>query len=239
MEYRIAICDDNFEYLKDIERYLIRIDKKDCKYDYFSSGEDLLKMYKNNAYIYDAIFLDMEMQELNGIDTANFIRKNDKHVVIVFVTNHTKYMQKSFECSPFRFLVKPISFIDFKKIFDDVLIKLREERKTFVFSENRELVRLFYEDILFFENQSHWIIINTIDKQYKIYRTFFELHSEIDNNIFFKVHRSYIINLNYLYRISENEIYLYNYDKPIPLSRNCIKELVEGLMIIKERKFLL
>ena len=82
----IAICDDNQEYINILEKYILDKNEPEVSCDAFYSGEELVKMYNMGEGNYDVIFLDMEMNILNGIETANIIRKMDKHVIIVFVT---------------------------------------------------------------------------------------------------------------------------------------------------------
>ena len=129
---RIAICDDDNFCIENMEQYLNGIDAVDFEYDIFYNGETLLKTYYEKGHIYDAIFLDMEMGQdrLNGINIANMIRNLDKQVIIVFITNHTKYVLDSFVCSPFRFLVKPVDFKTFKNVFFKILEKLDEDKAT-------------------------------------------------------------------------------------------------------------
>ena len=93
----IAICDDNNDYINTLENYIDDLKVKNLEHDVFYSGEELLNEYKNNEANYDAIFMDMEIGELDGIETANLIRQFDRNVIIVFVTSHKKYMQRSFE----------------------------------------------------------------------------------------------------------------------------------------------
>ena len=102
-----------------------------------------MSKYENQEADYDAIFLDMEMGKLGGIETANKIRETDKYVIIVFVTSHTKYMKECFQCEPFRFLIKPINTDEINKVIKEIAIRLSQERKTFVFSEKRNIIRLF------------------------------------------------------------------------------------------------
>lgn len=176
----IALCDDNKEYIAVLEKYILDKGFSDMTCDVFYSGEELVQVYTKGGGNYDVIFLDMEMGELNGIETANIIRKMDKHVIIVFVTSHTKYMQNCFGCSPFRFLVKPVSNEDFDRVFSDIEKKISEEQTTFIFTENRSKIRLFCEDIIYFECQAHYIYIHTKDKIHKICKTM----SELCNSIF-------------------------------------------------------
>lgn len=235
----IAICDDSIDYIGILEKYFDKMKRFDLCYDTFLSGEDLLAAYKNNGAVYDAIFLDMEMGGIDGIETANIIRSIDKRVIIVFITSYTKYMKRSFECLPFRFLVKPVSFEDMEKVMCAVYRRLSEEKSTFVFYENRNKVRLFCENILYFECQSHWILIHEKDNIYKICRSMSDLYDQIDQSVFCRVHNSYIINFNYVKRIYENTIELYDTDKIIPVSRTYKKDFTRGFIRFKERRYLI
>lgn len=236
---KIAICDDNTEYIGILEDYFFKLDINANELDAFESGEDLIKMYTLSDSLYDIIFLDMEMSGINGIETANIIRKYDKHVIIVFVTSHTQYMQKSFECNPFRFLVKPLSFDDIKHVMDEAALKLSEERKTFVFSVNRNKIRLFCEDIILFENRSHWVYVRTKDEEYKIFCSVKQLFENIDNKIFSRVQRSYIVNLAYVKEISADRVTLYNYNDSISVGKKYYNSFIHDFMCFKERKYMI
>ena len=236
---RIAICDDNAEYIVSFEEYISLLKIPNLQYDTFLSGEELVAAHKAEHSGYDAIFLDMEMKGLNGIDTANQIRAWDKHVVIVFVTNHTKYMQQSFECQPFRFLIKPMSFDQFKTVFSEVSKKIGQERTTFVFSEKRKTIRLFCEDILYFESQGHWTILHHKDGTYKICKPISYIYEEIDKTLFSKTHKSFIVNLGHIKEIHERDMILYNGDVSVPISRTYKKDLMSDFMNFKERKYLI
>ncbi len=236
----IAICDDSTHYINTMEGFLEKLNTDNLEYDVYMSGEELVSAYESNGASYDVIFLDMEMGELDGIDTANRIRQIDKYVIIIFVTSHTKYMQRSFECTPFRFLIKPIKFDDFTKVYGEIQIKLKDKTETVVFSENRNRIRLFCDDILFFESQAHQILIYTKDgKIHKIRKTITELMEILDGNMFFRVHRAFVVNLAQIYQILENDVLMRGLDKPIPLSRTYKKELTDKFLNFKERKYLL
>lgn len=235
----IAICDDNQQYINQTEEFFSKVGDKNINHDAFYSGEELIQSYENGFGDYDVIFLDMEMGGLTGIETANIIRKRDKHVIIVFVTSHTKYMQECFECSPFRFLIKPVAEQDMLKVYNDIRKKLSEERTTFVFTENRNKIRLFCEDIIYFECQAHYIYIHTKDAIHKINKTMAELIESIDANTFIQVHKSFVVNLNHIREIKESEVVLYNADKIIPISRSYKKQVSIGFINFKERKYMI
>lgn len=68
---RIAICDDDINCVNLIEEYIKECGNTDAECDAFPGGEELVRAYRDNAERYDVIFLDMEMDRLNGIETAN------------------------------------------------------------------------------------------------------------------------------------------------------------------------
>lgn len=238
-DLNIAICDDNNEQINIMESYIDSRNDETLNCDAYYSGEELVGAYNSGYGNYDVIFLDMEMNKLTGIQTANLIRKMDKYVIIVFVTSHTKYMQECFECLPFRFLVKPVAKEELDKVFDAIIDKLSEERSTLVFSENRNKIRIFCDDIVYFECQAHYIQINTKSGTHKICKTMSELMENINQNMFLQVHKSFVVNLNQVREIRESEIILYDADKAIPISRSFKKQVSTAFINFKERKYLI
>ena len=234
---RIAICDDNINHINIIENYIHDLRKTSIECDAYQSGEELIRSFRDGEEQYDVIFLDMEMEQLNGIETANYIREIDEHVIIVFVTSHTEYMRDSFKCAPFRFLVKPVDVEEFKTVFYDISKKLSKQRKVFAFTENKAKIRLYCDDIIYCVSQDHWIWIHTKDKVYKICKSLTELHGQLDKEMFCRVHKSYIINFLYIKSIKDNDAELYHCDKTIAISRSYKKEVLEEYTNFLERDF--
>lgn len=231
----IAICDDNIEHISILENYLFEISNIKIECDAYQSGESLVNAYKNNIERYDVVFLDMEMKNLNGIETANLIQEFDEHIIIVFVTSHSEYMKESFQCQPFRFVEKPLDYEELKKVFYDIYKKLSKKRKIFSFMENKTKVRLYCDDIIYCESQAHWVWIYTKEKLYKICKSLSDLYEQLDKEMMFQVHKSFIINFNYIYIIKGNNIQLYHCDKVIPISRSYKKLFLEEYINFTER----
>lgn len=233
----IAICDDNIEHINILEKSLFEISSVKIECDIYQSGESLIDAYKNNIERYDVVFLDMEMKELNGIETANLIREFDEHIIIIFVTSHTEYMRESFKCSPFRFLLKPIDVDELKTVVYDMCKKLSEKRNVYAFTENKTKVRLFHDDIIYLESQDHWIWIHIKEKTYKVCKSLSEIHTQLGNMMFCRVHKSFVINFHYIKTIKENDVQLYYCDKFIPISRMYKKEVLNEYTNFLEREF--
>ena len=107
----IAICDDDIQTTGQIEMMIQKIAKRnfaDVDIEVFWNGESLADSVVAGEG-YDIIYLDIEMNNEDGISTAKRIRKYDKNVLIIYVTSHENYMKESFSVRPFQFLVKPVS----------------------------------------------------------------------------------------------------------------------------------
>ena len=123
---KIAVCDDSFEFRKEL---LDRIQQsipmsEEITFYEFSSSEELLESYDDEIR-YDIIFLDVEMAETSGLDAGIKIRTIDKKVIIIFVSNYSKYAIPAYDCEAFYFVVKPVV----QKKFENVLSKAIEKYK--------------------------------------------------------------------------------------------------------------
>lgn len=232
---RIAICDDDNNCINIVENYIEKLKTSTTECDAYESGESLFFAYTDNNERYDVVFLDMEMKKMNGIETANKIREIDEHTVIVFITSHTEYMKESFKCSPFRFLVKPVEYNEFQEVFYDICKKLKKQRKTLTFTENKAMVRLFCDDIIYCESQDHWVRIYTKEQTYKICKTLTDLYESLDKEIMYRVHKSFLINFQYVKSIKESNIQLYHCEKLIPISRSYKKSVIKEYTDFIER----
>ena len=237
MKVTIAICDDDINCADLIENYISEFKNVDADCDVYSSGEELIQAYSANAERYEVVFLDMEMEQLTGIETAKHIRELDEHVIIVFITSHTEYMYESFKCTPFRFLIKPLDKAEFTAAFNDICKKLSVHRKMLAFTENKARIRLYCDDIIYCESQNHCVSIHTKEKVYKLCRPLSELQEQLDKDLFCRVHKSYIINFHYVKSIIENDIILYHINDPIPIGRSYKKNVLIEYTKFIERDF--
>lgn len=236
---RIAICDDNQEYVAIVKEYLNNLNISRMDYDVYFSGEELIASYQISPTKYDVILLDMEMQGLNGIETANLIRQVDDQVIIIFITNYSEYMKESFQCEPFRFLIKPLVFSEIESAFQAIVKKLSKKRNTVVFEQNKTKVRLYCDDIIVCESQGHWTWIYTKENVYKVCRSLSEFYKLLDETAFVQPHKSFVINMQYIKYIKGKDIVLYHFSRAIPISRSQKKLTVTEYTNFTERSLFL
>lgn len=129
---QIAIVDDESRQIRLIQQSIQNFFRQknrenDYRIDTFHSGESLLSCSR----AYDLIFLDIQMNGMDGIETAKKIRTWDRKVCVIYVSNYTEKMAASFTVHPFSFLPKPIRQSDIYKNLEDFLLYTQpEEPKT-------------------------------------------------------------------------------------------------------------
>ena len=112
---RIAVCDDEQEVVQKINdsiTYFQTENKSDFTVEKYYSGESLVNSKKK----YDLVFLDIEMKELDGIETAQIIRSKDIDVKIAYITSYTDYWRRAYKVHAFDFISKPFSDEDIHKV---------------------------------------------------------------------------------------------------------------------------
>ena len=113
--FTILICEDEKAQREQLKSYLRPIlEELDVPYELieYESGEQLINNYVSKAQL---IFLDIQMSELTGMETARRIREQDKNVDIIFVSGLTAYLQEGYEVAAKRYLIKPITETEFRR----------------------------------------------------------------------------------------------------------------------------
>ena len=215
----IALCDDAPIQMSAIETYLLERDSK-VHIDVYFSGEALLKAYDEGVR-YQAVFLDMEMGGKNGLETADALRAIDDHLEIIFVTSYTRYMEDSFKCSPFRFLVKPIKQDKLEEAVNALYQKFTKKPASLVIKEKGNVFHLYSDEIVYCESDGHLIYVHTKERMYTMRMTMSTLLEKVGEKGFGRPHQSYLVNFRYVCAIVKDEVLLRDCDVHIPLSRSC------------------
>ena len=226
---RIAVCDDE-RYFRDLITEKINEiykDDIDMVIRTFEDGFDFLKNYYENIDAYDMIFLDIEMENINGIDTAKEIRKLNKDVNIVFLTGHDEFAKDGYEVNAFRYLSKPIQEDKLIEAIESIKKKSDSVKKILLSSKGEEIL-IKIKEIIYMEAQNKDIYIHTIHNIYNEKNNLTHYEEILKNYGFFRVHRSYLINLDFVKSFTSKEIVLDNEEK-IYLSRLKYKTFKEHL----------
>ena len=178
----IALCDDEPIQMSAIETYILERDPK-AHIDVYFSGDALIKAYEDGLR-YQAVFLDMEMSGKNGLETADALRVMDDYLEIIFVTSHRRYMEDSFKCSPFRFLVKPIKYEKMEEAVTALYTKMSNKPTSLVIKEKGNVFRIYVNEIVYCESEKHLMHIHTKEHTYTVRATMKEMIEKLGTEDF-------------------------------------------------------
>lgn len=170
----------------------------------YESGIDLCKCIVKHSY--DLIFLDIQMEDLDGIETRNEILAYCKNSYIIFVSSYEQRIKELFGEKVIGFILKPAMQQDISEKLKYVIEK-KENKKTYHYTKHGRNYSVFLDDIVYFESKKHYVAIHTNDHtiEYKDKLSSVWERLEVEYN-YSRVHQSYIVNLNYARFISRNEI---------------------------------
>lgn len=218
MKYRIAICDDEqnqIEYITSIVTSWSAHEGHGCEIRTFASAEAFLFEYEEDK-AYDILLLDVEMKNMNGIELAKRIRKDNNRAEIIFITSHFEFVGEGYEVDALHYLIKPISAEKLTQVLTKAAEKISVEPPSVVISCEGETVKLYEADIRYVESFLHYIVIHTKDNEYKIKENISVFENKV-SDVFYRIHRSYLVSLKYITRISRTSVNIGNTE--LPLSR--------------------
>ena len=224
---RIAIVDDEKVIREQIKK-LIEKKQTDCEIDTYGTGEDLLKADS----VYDIIFLDIQMDGMNGIETARALRQKADNTVLIFITGVKEYVFDAFDVAAFHYLIKPIEEHKFSEVYDRAALEVGKRKQQtngqlFVKTRNRNAT-FNQSDILYIESRAKKVEIHTKTDTVEAYAAIGELEKQLVGS-FYRCHRGYLVNMAFIMEYGNDSITLHN-GETIILSKDKYSEFVKVYM---------
>jgi len=219
----IAICDSDKEIHNLLKSYFLRFsvnNRFEFKINYFLSGEELLDHYrKDSNLLFHAVFLEIELPGLDGLATAREIRSFPDHdVQIIFISQEEKYMLNCFDVHAFQYMLKPIHY----ELFQEKILQLRHYIHSLVHhflsvKVNNEQIILRTSDIVSLVKIKHALCQNKVEislfhknDPLIVSGTLVGYVEKLDPKLFLLIHRSVIVNLNYVSKFTSKSVIMYN-----------------------------
>lgn len=211
---RIGICDDeassHFELKKIIDKYANTKAISVLYFD-FMSGEDLIKYLLDHDDI-DVIFMDYQMDTLNGLETSKSILEKNISIPIIFLTSFPEIVYDTFKVNTFRFLVKPIDTKKLSDALDDLLILYSSENYIFVTADDTSK-RININDICYIEARNKGSLVRLKDRTLDCGLLLSDFQKKLPEDRFFRSHKSFLVGFKYITEYGSSEIVFSNGEK--------------------------
>lgn len=225
-----AICDDEPFMAEELTSQLAGYMEESPHMPYhvtsFSSGQTLLESGKH----FDLIFLDIQMDEPNGMETARQLRRQGNQCLLIFVTVLKECVFDSFSVEAFDYLVKPLDAVRFRQTMDRALRSLSQrDTQSLLIQRGTSCEKIPLSEIHYCEVLGRKIYIHhKTGKVTAYYDKLGNLEKRLDSR-FFRCHRSYLVNLDHIRGSTEGQITLPN-GESIPLSRLRERDFMQALL---------
>lgn len=226
---KIAICEDEPVYAESIREIIEKNTEADTTC--FSSGEALLKAV-DEGFGADIYVMDIELTGINGLEVSRKIRQLDKYAVIIFITNHNRYVYDVFEVSAFRFIPKEEIANTFTDVLKAAIQQIEDARLNnfyIIADKNGNPLMIDLGEVLSIEkNGKYTEFYLTDNRMYKVRCSITEVMSRIKKSCFISINRSTVINIEHIERFSYCDIYMSDNTRQQVSKRQLsrIKELV-------------
>lgn len=219
------LCDDNKLHLAemvDLTRQWADDKKLEIEISQFNSGAALLEQFKPQRN--DIVVLDIMLPFIDGITLARKLRNIRQDFHIIFLTSSKDFALTAYDVHPYAYLLKPLDYDEYSATLNSLMKKIQQH--ALVLHSGYETYHLPIAEISWVEAVNKQLVFNMADGRVVAVR---ETLTNIQNNLlqypaFFKPHRSYIVNFNYVEHFNAKEIFMKNAKVSIPVARGMDKD---------------
>lgn len=222
---RAIAVDDEPIGLEIIQNYAAKVNFLDLKAT-FEDALEALEYIKQNPV--DLVFLDINMPDITGMDFAQLLPPATR---FIFTTAYSKYAVDAFQINAIDYLMKPFGLSRFLAACQRAhqIIKEEPANSDFLFvKEGYDWVRVTVEDLLYVESDGNYLTFKEKTRKILTRMTMTEAQELLPKKHFFRIHKSYMVNLNHVQKIEKHQVSVFG-NQFVPIAANCRDELMEAL----------
>lgn len=238
----IAICDDDKKDRGRLREFLCRTELS-CSIAEYGDAETLLADMEDGRRQFDLLFLDIYLPEKSGVEAAKCIRRMDEDALLIFLTTSEEFYREAFDVYAFHYLIKPIGEEELAVVVKKAADRLNKtERRLSIVSHGQNML-LKHMDINYISSAGHYLHFHMKDGQEHIsHDKLDDLEKRLDSDLFVRSHKSFMVNLLNIDKMTKEGFYIG--DTLVPISRsyaanareNCYRQLFGEIRGEKARK---
>lgn len=205
----IAVFDDEkiiVDYVGELIKENLDVNAKIYKYTKLEEFKGDCK--KGILQKINAIYIDIKIDSLNGIEIAQKIQQENPKIKIIYMTAYSQYSEAIFKTKPTYLLLKPIKKEQIKKSLERALQEEKQNKNIKTFNIKGKIFNIEVEKIKYIESNKRVVIIYEEDLKRRIYGKLDEIEEMLSSN-FVRCHQSYIVNLEYVRELNTHEFVLH------------------------------
>lgn len=224
--WTIGICDDEQDMRTQLKDALLRFSgevNEPLEFICYRSAEELTQEISPKV---DILLLDIRMGKLSGMEAARRLRDKGFQLPIIFITTMAQYAIEGYSVHAFSFLKKPIQYQQLKLVLCDAIRVLRRGRGDSIqLTWNGQTMHVQTQDILYLEAYGHRVDMHMVNGEVlPCSPSLSELEEMLGPFGFYRAHKSYLINFEYLQKVELTELVFAN-GLTLPLSKHRRKDL--------------
>jgi len=228
---KLVICEDEQAIAKQIAQFVHNwafLRTHAIHISHFESAEAFLFAYEDDKSA-DVLLLDIQMGEMDGMALAHKIRESNDRVQIIFITGISDYVAEGYDVSAVHYLLKPVKEERLFAALDKAVTNLSKPKRTISVDIAEGIALIVVDNITHIEALNNELKITTIEGDINCKMPLYKLEEIISDERFVKTHRSYLVNLAHIKRVTRTEVILDN-GAALPLSRRLYKDVNSALM---------
>lgn len=221
---KIAITDDEKVEVLLLEQYVrewAKLNNILVDIHLFYSGEAFEFEWQEDKS-FDILLLDIQMQELDGINLAKRIRENDEELKIIFITAISSFIQEGYEVDALNYLLKPVKKERLFQCLDKAIKRIEICQNSIIIETEDETKKILHADIIYIEAVSHFLNIHTLREEIVTRMSLNDLEKLLPEDEFIRCHRSFIAGIRHINSILRDTMKMDN-SSEISVSRRQYK----------------
>ena len=224
---QIAVCDNDKKGLGLIrESWKELLPEEEPVFTYYDTGRELLEKVREDLFQQDLLYIDSQLSDIDGFVVIEILRRHRIPATVILVSKDNDAARKGYWYRVYDYLRKPFQTEEVRRVADRYIREfLRKEERIKTVRVRGKEKNLLLDDILYFE--SHVRVVKAVmeDDSLDFYMKMNDLADELQEKGFFRCHQSFLINLDCVYRIENNNSVLLFNRRQIPVSRRYIHQL--------------
>lgn len=213
----IAICEDNGEDLAHLINLICQT-KIPCDYTEYTSAEPLLLDMETKQKQFDIFLLDIMLPGQNGVEIARHIRSLDEKAVLIFLTSSEEFYREAFDLYAFHYLLKPVCLDVLIEVLTKASHLISAPEETLHITSRGQNIVLRHAEITYIDSYNHVLCFHMQNgHEHNTYGRLDEIQARLASKLFVRCHKSFIINLIHVDRLTREGFHIGN--TLIPISR--------------------